>query len=165
MSDAAGAPIVGVLMGSMSDWPTMKQSVETLDALGVPGEAKVMSAHRAPEAVAGYCHSAEQRGLKIIIAAAGGSAHLAGACAAHTHLPILGVPLQGWALDGLDALLSTVQMPKGVPVATFAIGAPGAINAALAAVSILALSDANLRDRLLAFRARQTANAVVDPGD
>ena len=150
-------------MGSNSDWPTMKRCVQMLDALGVPCVAKVMSAHRSPQAVVEFCAHAEERGLKIIIAAAGGAAHLAGACAANTHLPVLGVPVKGWSLDGLDSLLSTVQMPKGIPVATFAIGHAGAVNAALAAVSILALSDEDLRARWCAYREEQAAAAVLDP--
>ncbi len=165
MSKGNTTPIVGVLMGSNSDWPVMTRCAKTLESLGVPHESKVMSAHRSPDAVHDYCHTAEDRGLKIIIAAAGGAAHLAGVCAAFTHLPVLGVPMPGWALDGLDSLLSTVQMPKGIPVATFAIGGAGAINAALSAVSILALSDPALRDRLLAFRRDQSENAVMDPHD
>ncbi len=165
MNTAHNTPLVGVLMGSNSDWPTMKKTVETLDSLGVPSVAKVMSAHRSPGAVVTFCEQAESRGIKIIIAAAGGAAHLAGVCAAHTHLPVLGVPVKGWSLDGLDSLLSTAQMPKGIPVATFAIGSAGAINAALSAVSMLALSDAVLRERLIAFRAKQTAEAVMDPHD
>ncbi|RMH28967.1 MAG: 5-(carboxyamino)imidazole ribonucleotide mutase [Planctomycetota bacterium] len=161
----SSTPLVGVLMGSNSDWPTMKRTVETLDALGVPSVAKVMSAHRSPKAVVEFCESAESRGMKIVIAAAGGAAHLAGVCAAHTHLPVLGVPVKGWSLDGLDSLLSTAQMPKGIPVATFAIGSAGAINAALAAAAILALADPALRERLIAFRAEQSAKAVMDPHD
>lgn len=165
MSKTNTTPVVGVLMGSNTDWPTMKKCIETLDKLGAPNEVKIMSAHRSPGAVVEYCKTAEERGLKIIIAAAGGAAHLAGVCAACTHLPVLGVPMKGWALDGLDSLLSTVQMPRGVPVATFAIGGAGATNAALSAVSILALSDSALRDRLLAYRREQTENAVMDPHD
>jgi len=165
MSNDSQTPIVAVLMGSNSDWPVMKHCVQTLESLGVPSVAKVMSAHRAPDAVADFCKNAEEQGVKIIIAAAGGAAHLAGACAAHTHLPVLGVPLVGWSLDGLDALLSTVQMPRGVPVATFAIGKAGAVNAALAAVSILALSDESLRERLVAYRATQSADSIMDPHD
>lgn len=161
----SGNPIVGVLMGSNSDWPTMKRCVETLDSFGVPSVAKVMSAHRSPEAVVEFCTKAEERGIKIIIAAAGGAAHLAGVCAAHTHLPVLGVPMKGWSLDGLDSLLSTAQMPKGIPVATYAIGSAGAINAAISAVSMLALSDQSLREKLMAFRTEQTAKAVMDPHD
>lgn len=163
MSKANSTPIVGVLMGSNSDWPVMTHCAQTLASFGVAHETKVMSAHRSPGAVVEYCQTAEERGLKIIIAAAGGAAHLAGVCAAHTHLPVLGVPMRGWALDGLDSLLSTVQMPRGVPVATFAIGGAGATNAALSAVSMLALSDSALRDRLLAYRQEQTDSAVMDP--
>ncbi len=165
MNTKPNTPLVGVLMGSNSDWPTMKKTVETLDSLGVPSVAKVMSAHRSPAAVVEFCERAESRGIKIVIAAAGGAAHLAGVCAAHTHLPVLGVPVKGWSLDGLDSLLSTAQMPKGIPVATYAIGSAGAINAALSAVSMLALSDAALRDRLIAFREKQTREAVMDPHD
>jgi len=164
MSDSTN-PVVGVVMGSNSDWPTMKRCVETLDSFGVPNVAKVMSAHRSPEAVVDFCTNAESRGMKIVIAAAGGAAHLAGVCAAHTHLPVLGVPMKGWSLDGLDSLLSTAQMPKGIPVATFAIGSAGAINAAISAVSMLALSDADLREKLVKFRADQTAKSVMEPHD
>jgi len=156
---------IGVLMGSQSDWPTMQRCVETLDRLGIANEARVMSAHRSPDAVAEYARTAPDRGLRAIVAAAGGAAHLAGVVAAHTHLPVLGVPMKGWSLDGLDSLLSTAQMPKGIPVATFAIGGAGAINAALFAAAMLALTDDAVRERLLAFRAEQTASAVADPAE
>ena len=145
-------PIVGVLMGSKSDWGTMKHCIQTLVDLGIPYEAHVASAHRTPDKVAEFCLGAESRGIKVIIAAAGGAAHLAGVCASKTHLPVLGVPMKGWSLDGVDALLSTVQMPSGIPVGTLAIGKAGAINAALLAVSILALSCPETREKYLAFR-------------
>ncbi len=150
-----GAP-VGVLMGSASDWPTMGATSETLTALGIAHECNVISAHRAPARLTAYCSSAAERGIKILICAAGGAAHLAGAVAAQTHLPVLGCPMQGWSLDGLDSLLSTVQMPKGIPVATLAIGKAGAINAGLLAAAILALSDDGVRERLLAYRRAQS---------
>ncbi len=147
---------VAVLMGSATDWPTMKATAETLKQLGVAHECNVISAHRAPERLVAYCRSAEKRGVKVFVCAAGGAAHLAGVVAAHTHLPVLGCPMQGWSLDGLDSLLSTVQMPKGIPVATLAVGQPGAVNAALLAASILALGDKGVRDRLQAFRREQS---------
>lgn len=155
-------PRIGILMGSKSDWGTMQETVHTLQALAISFEAKVASAHRTPDKVLAYCQSAEARGLQVIIAAAGGAAHLAGVCAGQTHLPVLGVPMKGWALEGMDALLATVQMPAGIPVGTLAIGRAGAVNAALLAAAILALSDAPLRERLLAFRAAQTAKALAD---
>ena len=159
---ANSVPQVGILMGSKSDWETMKETVKILQALQIPCEAKVASAHRTPDKVIAYCEGAEQRGLRIIIAAAGGAAHLAGFCAGKTQLPVLGVPMKGWALDGMDALLATVMMPAGIPVGTLAIGKAGAINAALLAAAILALGDPALRDRLLAFRQAQTAKALAD---
>lgn len=158
----SGTPVVGILMGSKSDWETMQESAKTLRRLEVPFEAHVASAHRTPDKVIQFCETAESRGLKVIIAAAGGAAHLAGFCAGKTHLPVLGVPMKGWALDGLDSLLSTVQMPSGVPVATFAIGKAGAINAALFAAELLAVSDPALRDRVLAFRKAQTEKILAD---
>ncbi len=148
-------PLVGVVMGSKSDWETMKHADEMLTRFGVPHECKVMSAHRTPGLTTEYASSAEQRGVQVLIAAAGGAAHLAGVVAAHTLLPVLGVPMQSPALNGLDSLLATVQMPAGVPVATLAIGKPGAVNAALMAVHILANSDPRLREKLRAFRAEQ----------
>ena len=157
-----GTAIVGVLMGSKSDWETMQEAAKTLRQLGIPFEAHVASAHRTPDKVIAFCETAEARGLKVILAAAGGAAHLAGFCAGKTHLPVLGVPMKGWALDGLDSLLATVQMPAGVPVATFAIGKAGAINAALFAAQLLALSDAALREKLLAFRKAQTDKVLAD---
>ncbi len=157
-------PLVSVVMGSTSDWVTMKACAETLESFGVPHECKVMSAHRTPDLTTSYISAAEDRGTKIIIAAAGGAAHLAGVCAAHTILPVLGVPMTS-ALDGLDSLLSTVQMPGGIPVATFAIGKAGAKNAALEAIAILALSDATLSKKLKDFRqaqAEKVRNATLD---
>ena len=147
---------VGVLMGSTSDWPTMGATSETLTALGVVHECNVISAHRAPARLTAYCGSVADRGIKVLICAAGGAAHLAGVVAAQTHLPVLGCPMQGWSLDGLDSLLSMVQMPKGIPVATLAIGKAGAINAGLLAAAILALSDDAVRERLLAYRREQS---------
>ena len=155
-------PLVGILMGSKSDWETMKHTALTLKGLGIPYVAHVASAHRTPEKVVEFCHGAEGQGLRVIIAAAGGAAHLAGVCASKTHLPVLGVPIKGWATEGMDALLSTVQMPSGIPVGTLAIGKPGAINAALLAASILSLSDAGIRDRYRAYRQAQTQKALGD---
>ncbi len=155
-------PLVGILMGSKNDWDTMQHTALTLKALGIPFEAHVASAHRTPEKVVEFCKGAEGRGMKVIIAAAGGAAHLAGVCASKTHLPVLGVPMKGWATEGMDALLSTVQMPSGIPVGTLAIGKAGAINAALLATSILALGDAAIRERYLAYRQKQTEKALAD---
>ena len=149
-------PVVGIVMGSASDWETMKAAAKVLEEFGVPYEAKAMSAHRTPKAVAAWTEAAAAKGMKAIIAAAGGAAHLAGVVAAHTALPVLGVPMPSKHLKGLDSLLSTVQMPKGIPVATFAIGEAGAANAALFAVAILALSDSTLEKKLSEFRANQT---------
>jgi 5-(carboxyamino)imidazole ribonucleotide mutase len=146
------APLVGILMGSKSDWDTMRQTADMLTKFGIPHEAKVLSAHRTPALTAEYASSAEARGLAVIIAGAGGAAHLAGVVAAHTVLPVIGVPVQSSALNGLDSLLSTVQMPKGIPVATVAIGASGAANAGLLAVAILAGSRPDLRAKLHAYR-------------
>jgi 5-(carboxyamino)imidazole ribonucleotide mutase len=147
--------VIGIVMGSTSDWETMKAAAQVLDEFGVPYEAKAMSAHRTPQLVAEWATAAAKRGMKAIIAGAGGAAHLAGVVAAHTTLPVLGVPIPSKHLQGLDSLLSTVQMPKGIPVATFAIGEAGAANAALYAVAMLALSDKTLETKLAAFRARQ----------
>jgi 5-(carboxyamino)imidazole ribonucleotide mutase len=149
--------MIGIVMGSTSDWETMKAAAKMLKEFGVPFEAKAMSAHRSPRAVVKWVEGAPKRGVKAIIAAAGGAAHLAGVVAAHTTMPVLGVPMPSQHLKGLDSLLSTVQMPKGVPVATFAIGEAGAANAALFAVAILALSDKSLAKKLLKFREKQTA--------
>ncbi|MGL1834411.1 5-(carboxyamino)imidazole ribonucleotide mutase [Rhodocyclaceae bacterium SMB388] len=154
-------PLVGIIMGSNSDWPTMKAAAAMLESFGVPFEARVVSAHRTPDLMFEYAASARERGLRAIIAGAGGAAHLPGMVAAKTTLPVLGVPVQSRALSGQDSLLSIVQMPKGVPVATFAIGEAGAANAGLFAVSLLASVDATLAQALEAFRARQT-QAVYD---
>jgi 5-(carboxyamino)imidazole ribonucleotide mutase len=155
-------PLVGILMGSKNDWETMKHAALTLKGLGIPFEAHVASAHRTPEKVVEFCSGAEGRGLRVIIAAAGGAAHLAGVCASKTHLPVLGVPIKGWATEGMDALLSTVQMPAGIPVGTLAIGKPGAINAALLAASVLALGDSGIRERYLAYRQAQAEQVLRD---
>ena len=155
-------PIVGVIMGSKSDWETMRHACETLEALGVPYESEVVSAHRTPDKLFAYAEAAEGRGLEVIIAGAGGAAHLPGMCASKTPLPVQGVPVESKALKGLDSLLSIVQMPGGVPVGTLAIGKAGAINAALLAASILATSRPELRERLREFRAEQTAKVRQD---
>ncbi len=155
--------VVGIIMGSQSDWETMRHAAEMLDALGIAHECQVVSAHRTPKKLYDYAQAASGRGLQVIIAGAGGAAHLPGMTAALTHLPVLGVPVVSKALQGLDSLLSIVQMPKGIPVATFAIGPAGAANAALTAAAILALNDAALRTRLMAFREKQTA-AVLATG-
>jgi 5-(carboxyamino)imidazole ribonucleotide mutase len=148
--------VIGIVMGSSSDWQTMTAAAQVLDEFGVPYEAKAMSAHRTPQLVAEWAGAAAARGVKAIIAGAGGAAHLAGVVAAHTTLPVLGVPIPSKHLQGLDSLLSTVQMPRGIPVATFAIGEAGAANAALYAVAILALSDAGLAKKLAEFRVKQS---------
>ncbi len=153
---ATPRPLVGLIMGSKSDWETLKAAADMLDALGVAYEAKVVSAHRTPQRLYDYAGSARSRGLKVIIAGAGGAAHLPGMTAAMTPLPVLGVPVKSKELKGIDSLLSIVQMPKGVPVGTLAIGEPGAANAALLAAAILALNDDELAARLDAFRAAQT---------
>lgn len=154
---------VGIIMGSRSDWETMRHAAEMLDALEVPHESKVVSAHRTPERLYDYAKGAAARGLKVIIAGAGGAAHLPGMAASMTRLPVLGVPVQSKALDGLDSLLSIVQMPAGVPVATLAIGKAGAANAGLLAASILALSDEALAGRLEAWRQSQTDGVAEAP--
>ncbi|SPF48393.1 N5-carboxyaminoimidazole ribonucleotide mutase [Candidatus Sulfopaludibacter sp. SbA4] len=153
-------PLVAVIMGSKSDWDVMRQSADVLASFDVPHECRVLSAHRTPAETAEYVGQAESRGIEVIIAAAGGAAHLAGVCAAHTLLPVLGVPMESAALKGMDSLLSTVQMPAGIPVGTLAIGAPGARNAALLAVAILANSRPELRERLRNFRAEQRAKVL-----
>jgi 5-(carboxyamino)imidazole ribonucleotide mutase len=158
-------PVVGIIMGSRSDWPTLKEAASVLDALKVPYETKVVSAHRTPKRLYDYASSASERGLKVIIAGAGGAAHLPGMTASMTELPVLGVPIESRALKGLDSLLSIAQMPAGVPVGTLAIGAAGATNAGLLAAQILALSDRRLAARVMAWRAAQTdavAEAVED---
>ncbi len=154
-------PSVGIIMGSTSDWETMQHVAQTLEALGIPYEKRVISAHRTPKLMYDWGTSARDRGLKVVIAGAGGAAHLAGVAAALTPLPVLGVPMESAALKGLDSLLSMVQMPGGIPVATFAIGNPGAINAALFAAAILALSDARIKKALDDYRAAQ-AKKVED---
>ena len=156
-------PLVGIIMGSTSDWETMRHAAEKLDELGVPHETKVVSAHRTPQRLYDYATSAADRGLKVIIAGAGGAAHLPGMAASMTHLPVLGVPIESKALKGADSLYSIVQMPGGVPVGTLAIGKPGAINAGLLAAAILATSDAALAERLKAWRAKQTESVAIDP--
>jgi 5-(carboxyamino)imidazole ribonucleotide mutase len=161
MSEAG--PTVGIIMGSQSDWETMRHAADTLDRLGIPHEAKVASAHRTPDRVHRYASTAQQRGLKAIIAGAGGAAHLAGVVAATTPLPVLGVPMQSASLGGLDSLLSIVQMPAGIPVATFAIGRAGAVNAALYAAAIIALSDPTVAAALAAFRQAQSEAVPEDP--
>ena len=158
MSDAK--PAVGIIMGSRSDWPTLKATADVLDALNVPYETRVVSAHRTPKRLYEYASAARDRGLKVIIAGAGGAAHLPGMAASMTELPVLGVPVESRALKGLDSLLSIAQMPAGVPVGTLAIGTAGATNAGLLAAGILALSDADLATRLRAWRAAQTASVA-----
>ena len=153
-------PLVAVIMGSKSDWDTMRNAVETLNELGVPNEARVLSAHRTPDATAEFARGAADRGLRVIIAGAGGAAHLAGVIAAHTWLPVLGVPIQS-KLQGLDSLLSTAQMPGGIPVGTLAIGEAGAKNAALLAAAILAISDEEIRKNLEAFRRKQSESVLA----
>ena len=153
-------PLVAVLMGSKSDWDTMRQTDEMLTKFDVPHECRVLSAHRTPAETAEYVSQAEGRGVEVVIAAAGGAAHLAGVCAAHTLLPVLGVPMESASLKGMDSLLSTVQMPAGIPVGTLAIGTAGARNAALLAVQILANRRPELRDRLRQFRAEQSAKVL-----
>jgi 5-(carboxyamino)imidazole ribonucleotide mutase len=157
----SSSPLVGVIMGSKSDWETMRHAVETLDALGVPNETKVVSAHRTPDLLFEYASSAQSRGLRVIIAGAGGAAHLPGMVSAKTILPVLGVPVESKALQGIDSLLSIVQMPAGVPVGTLAIGKSGAINAALLATAIIATDNEDLRRALETFRETQT-QAVLD---
>ena len=150
-------------MGSDSDWPTMKAAADALKEFGVASEARVISAHRDPHGLEKYLSDARERGLKLIIAGAGGAAHLPGVSAAFTTLPVIGVPIQGKALDGMDSLLSIVQMPAGIPVGTLAIGKPGAINAALLAASIVALNHPDVRERVRAFRAEQTNAVLAQP--
>ena len=157
-------PVVGLIMGSRSDWETMQHAAETFDALGVSYEKRVVSAHRTPDLLFEYAESAEARGLQVIVAGAGGSAHLPGMTAAKTALPVLGVPVESKALKGMDSLLSIVQMPAGVPVGTLAIGNAGAVNAALLAAAIVARGDTGLRERLARWRAEQT-QAVLDSPD
>jgi 5-(carboxyamino)imidazole ribonucleotide mutase len=157
--------LVGIIMGSQSDWATLRHAASILEALGVPHETRIVSAHRTPDRLARYAKEARGRGLRVIIAGAGGAAHLPGMCAAWTTLPVLGVPVESHSLNGLDSLLSIVQMPAGVPVGTLAIGRAGAINAGLLAASILASSDAGLAERLQAWRDAQTASVAEHPAD
>ena len=159
------APRIGIIMGSQSDWPTMKHAADILAQLGVPHETRIVSAHRTPDRLADYAKSARARGLAVIIAGAGGAAHLPGMCAANTSLPVLGVPVQTHALTGMDSLLSIVQMPAGIPVGTLAIGRAGAVNAALLAAAILAIADDALAARIDSFRADQTASVAETPVD
>jgi len=149
-------PVVGIVMGSQSDWPTMARAAEVLDELGISHEVKIVSAHRTPDRMFAYAEAAAGRGLKVIIAGAGGSAHLPGMVAAKTRLPVLGVPVQSKALSGMDSLLSIVQMPAGIPVGTLAIGEAGAANAALFAVAMIAVTDKDMAKKLHEFRAKQT---------
>lgn len=157
-------PLVGVIMGSQSDWETMRHTVETLERLEVPHESRVVSAHRTPDLLFEYAAAAEGRGLQVLIAGAGGAAHLPGMTAAKTALPVLGVPVESTSLRGIDSLLSIVQMPAGIPVGTLAIGRPGAVNAALLAAAILARADERIRARLAVFRAEQT-DAVLSASE
>ena len=156
-------PLVGIIMGSRSDWETMRHAADTLDQLGVPHETKIVSAHRTPKRLYDYAHSAKDRGLRIVIAGAGGAAHLPGMTASMTALPVLGVPIETQALKGMDSLLSIVQMPAGVPVGTLAIGKAGAVNAALLAAAILATQDEALAQRLESWREKQTGSVAEAP--
>ena len=158
-------PVVGIIMGSQSDWPVMRHAALTLENLSIAHESRIISAHRTPERHSDYCGTAKQRGLQVIIAGAGGAAHLAGVTAALTPLPILGVPMESAALKGMDSLLSIVQMPGGIPVGTLAIGKPGAVNAALLAAAILALGDTKIAAALDDWRAQQTAKVPEFPVD
>jgi len=163
MSDRG--PLVGVIMGSRSDWETMHHACDTLDELEVPYERRVISAHRTPDLMFDYAHNARDRGIEVIVAGAGGAAHLPGMTAAKTSLPVIGVPIESKALSGMDSLLSIVQMPAGIPVGTLAIGKAGAANAALLAAAVLALYDDKLATRLDAWRAAQTAKVAAEPTD
>lgn len=165
MSNPQVGPLVGIVMGSQSDWATMRVSAETLEGLGVAHETRIVSAHRTPDRMFAYAEAAAGRGLAAIIAGAGGAAHLPGMLAAKTRVPVLGVPVRSAALSGMDSLLSIVQMPKGVPVATFAIGPAGAANAALFAAAMLAVVDERLAARLEAWRAAQSASVAEAPQD
>ena len=156
-------PLVGIVMGSQSDWPTMQGAAEALAELGVPHEVKIVSAHRTPDRMFEYAEAAADRGLRAIIAGAGGAAHLPGMLAAKTRIPVLGVPVKGWALDGQDSLYSIVQMPRGIPVATFAIGPAGAMNAALFSAAMIATTDPGLADRLQAWRDARTSAVAEEP--
>ena len=156
-------PLVGIIMGSKSDWPTLCHAAEILEQLGVPHETRVVSAHRTPDLLFEYCDSARDRGLRVIIAGAGGAAHLPGMAAAKTPLPVFGVPVQSKALSGMDSLLSIAQMPAGIPVGTLAIGKAGAVNAGLLAAAVLATTDENIREALDGFRANQTRTVLENP--
>jgi len=158
-----GTPVVGIVMGSQSDWATMRHTAEILDELGIPYETRITSAHRTPKRMADYAESARDRGLKVIIAGAGGAAHLPGMIAAHTTLPVLGVPVESRALQGMDSLLSIVQMPKGIPVGTLAIGEAGAGNAALLAIAILSTHDPEIAESLTAWRLALSESVAVEP--
>jgi 5-(carboxyamino)imidazole ribonucleotide mutase len=159
------SPLVGIIMGSQSDWATLAYAADKLAALGIVHEARIVSAHRTPDRLVEYARAARSRGLKVVIAGAGGAAHLPGMCAAWTPLPVLGVPIQSRSLNGMDSLLSIVQMPAGIPVGTLAIGPAGAVNAALLAAAILATTDAALAARLDAFRAEQARSVAEAPSD
>jgi 5-(carboxyamino)imidazole ribonucleotide mutase len=161
----ASTPLVGIIMGSQSDWPTMRSAATTLDQLVIPYETRIVSAHRTPERLYAYAKSARQRGLKVIVAGAGGAAHLPGMVAALTTLPVLGVPVSSQSLSGMDSLLSIVQMPPGVPVGTLAIGKAGALNAGLLAAQILGVGDPAIAARLDAWRAQRTAEVKEEPSD
>ena len=153
-------PLVSIVMGSASDWETMRHCAEMLEKFSIPYERNIASAHRTPEKAVQIVSTAKERGVKVVIAAAGGAAHLAGVLAAHTRLPVLGVPMKGWAFDGMDSLLSTVQMPRGIPVMTLAVGKAGAVNAAIGALQILALSDDSFDKTLDNFRKKQTEDVL-----
>ena len=157
--------LVSIIMGSQSDWPTMSHAAETLEALGIPYESKIVSAHRTPQRLYDFAHQAKDRGIQIIIAGAGGAAHLPGMTAAMTPLPVFGVPVESKALNGQDSLYSIVQMPAGIPVGTLAIGKPGAINAALLAASVLSLSDETISNKLDAWRQERTDMVALEPSD
>ena len=165
ISDLANSPEIAIIMGSQSDWPTLRHAADTLNALAIPYDARIVSAHRTPDRMVRFAKSAKAEGFKIIIAGAGGAAHLPGMVASMTSLPVLGVPIESKALSGIDSLYSIVQMPGGVPVGTLAIGKAGAINAALLAASILALHDTALATRLEAWRAAQTSSIAEKPKD
>ena len=165
LTSNSDTPVVGVIMGSQSDWPIMKKACELLDELGVAYQAQIVSAHRTPERLYDYASEAKARGLKVLIAGAGGAAHLPGMAASMTPLPVLGVPVQSRALNGIDSLLSIAQMPKGVPVGTLAIGEAGAAHAGLLAASIIALGDPAVAEKLDAFRAQQTAAVQETPSE
>lgn len=160
---APSSPLVGIIMGSQSDWDVMSNAVNFLEELNIPHEVKIVSAHRTPDRLREYSTTAAQKGIQVIIAGAGGAAHLPGMTAAWTHLPVLGVPMQTHALSGKDSLLSIVQMPAGIPVGTLAIGKAGAVNAAILATSILSLSDQKIEQRLIEWRTKQTESVTLEP--